>query len=111
MMTNTDTSAEAVKRLAVLVAPLGQQSGETRWQAAVTLRALRAERDEALADWKSEMDMHRDEHRRRIQAEAERDWLLKALRHMAQRDLPSNYANTALGYRAFAQNALKTMPD
>jgi hypothetical protein len=51
------------------------RSGEDglEYAAADEIERLRAERNEALADWKSEMDMHRDEHQRRMRAEAERN--------------------------------------
>jgi hypothetical protein len=47
--------------------------------AAAEIERLRAERDEALADWRAEMSMHRDEHQRRMRAQAERDRLREAV--------------------------------
>ena len=49
---------------------------QTRYQRAKAQRdEARVERDTVTADWKAEIEMHREEHRRRMHAEAERDRL------------------------------------
>jgi len=44
------------------------------------IKTAEAKRDTVTADWKAEIEMHREEHRRRMHAEAERDRLREALR-------------------------------
>ena len=104
-MSDVNTSREEVELLIV------QLDGLPPFAPIVaTLRALLTERDEALADWKSEMDMHRDEHGRRMQVEAERDRLREALRKVRDELGGSGQTHASL-LRAFniAYAALKEM--
>jgi hypothetical protein len=97
-MANIDTSAEVVEDLARILDDLRNSSAWNR-EGAATLRALRAERDEAITrgnDWCDQARKLRDE----------RDRLREALHLISVGNVPAEYANTGSGYRRFAAAAL-----
>jgi hypothetical protein len=79
MTDTTDTSAEAVERLIA-----GATSEAWEVDAAATLRALLAERDEAQAEANAGRQAEQDADRERDEAMAERDRLREVLEDIAK---------------------------
>jgi len=64
---------ERLRMLKTSAAWFCDETEATLEDAAAEIERLQAERDEALSDWRAEMDMHLDEHQCRMRAEAERN--------------------------------------
>jgi hypothetical protein len=82
LLTERDEATKACRLALKEVSDTARDAGS--WQGLaegkdVVIRQLEAERDTVTADWKAEIEMHREEHRRRMRAEAERNRLWNLL--------------------------------